>query len=424
MSAQTPMAEQTVSSRQTVNAQQTAITEPELSLPPGSMRRLRRSRVILGLACSLLLAATLACAGPETEPLELRVGLIAPLSGALEKNLGDPARQGAELAVAHINQQGLRIAGQPYRVSLWLEDSHDKPETAVQAARRLINQKRVDALIGPILSRNALAAATVAEQQQVPMISPTASAPELTRDRRFVFRGTFVNDDQGRALAEFARKRLAADTAAVLYDVASPYNRQVAEIFHQAFERLGGATVALETFTTGEQDFSEPLERIRNAAPDVLLLPNYADEVPLQVLQARSRGLTATFLGTDSWDGDSYPKQAEFEGAYFINDWQLSAAGLQSAASREFERRYRQSFAGQPKSVSALVFDTFGLLFEAIQQQDSRDHLSIREGLAGLATYRGVTGSFSFRGTGDPTKSLYIFRIEDGRIVFAEEITP
>ncbi len=378
----------------------------------------------ISFVLGLLSAIASGCSGASPEEAELRVGLIAPLTGALSENLGEPAREGAQLAVTLINQRGLDIKGRRHQVVLLLEDSQDSPEVAIQVARRLINQERVDGLIGPILSRNAIRAAAVAEQQGLPMISPTASAPEVTRDKRFVFRGTFTDDAQGRALARFAAQELQAKTAAVLYDIASPYNRDVAEIFRQAFGEYGGATVAFETFTTGERDFRAPLERIRAATPDVLLLPNYADEVPKQVQQARELGIETTFLGTDSWDGDVYPQQAEFAGAYFIDDWQVSAQGLESDASRAFEQLYRQTFDRQPKSVAAIVYDSFGLLFEAIKRQDSRDPDLIRQGLTNLTNYRGVTGSFSFRGTSDPAKSLYIFRIEDGGVVFAKEIPP
>ncbi|MEM7354440.1 MAG: ABC transporter substrate-binding protein [Acidobacteriota bacterium] len=388
-------------------------------MPPDIRRRTH------GLLLSLLFVLSPGCSSPPDDTAAVRIGVIAPLSGPLSESLGRPARQGALLAAERANHQGgLLIAGRPTRIVLQFEDSQGRPDPAVQAARKLINQTEVAAIVGPILSRTAIATASVAEQQRVPLISPTATTAELTVGRHYVFRATFLDDQQGRALARFARADLDAQTAAVLYDIAGAHNRGVAEIFRQTFEQLGGRTVAFEAFVTGEQDYRSQLSRIGAAQPDVLLLPNHPDEVPLQVSQARQLGIEATFLGSDAWDGDLYPDQAEFEGSYFTDDWLLGTTGLTSAAADAFTHAYRQAFDHPPRSVSGVVYDALGLVFRAIENAGSVDSQLIRDQLASLTDYRGVSGKVSFQGTGDPLKAVFIFRIAGGKVAFAKEISP
>ncbi len=103
-------------------------------------------------------------------------------------------------------------------------------------------------------------------------------------------------------LAKFALENLKAKKAAVLYDVASDYNKGIAEVFKASYEKLGGKIVAFETYTTNDKDFSAQLTKIKDAKPDVIFLPNYYSEVPLQVQQAKRLGIDCSlhwqrFLG-------------------------------------------------------------------------------------------------------------------------------
>ncbi len=119
---------------------------------------------------------------------------------------------------------------------LVIEDNRDSPDGAVDAVRKLAFQENVVAIVGPRLSRNAIPAANVAEQARVPLISPTSTNPQTTEDKTYIFRASFIDTFQGRVMAQFAAEDLGVQRAAVLYDVASEYNRGLAETFKQAFE--------------------------------------------------------------------------------------------------------------------------------------------------------------------------------------------
>ena len=389
-----------------------------------------RSTLVHGstlLAC-LLFAAS--CVRPADEPAEIKVGVIASLSGTLAETVGRSVVEGARLAVEHAHARGgLELDGRRYQIELLMEDAMDRPETAVQAARKLINQDHVPALVGPILSRNALDVAVVAESSRTPMISPTSTHPQLTAGRRYVFRATFTDDLQGWALARFAREDLKASAAAVLYDSTSAHNRWVAEIFQQAFSSLGGRVAAVETYTSGERDFRRPLGRIRDAQPDVLLLPNYIDDLPLQVQQAGEIGLASTFLGSDAWAGLDLPGQEGFDQSFFTDEWHPGVPELATATSRAFVQAYREAHDRVPNPVVALTYDAMGLLFAAIERSavgpgSTLDGDAIRRELAMIEDYRGVTGTLSFKGGGDPIKGVTIFEIRNRRLAFERWIEP
>ena len=392
---------------------------------PGSTILEREERQILAVGGFLFLVVILGGCWLSRPAAEIRIALMAPLSGPLHEGIGRPALEGAELAIELRNEAGdFRIGGKRTRLTLLPADDENHPETALSVVRKLINQDQVVGVVGPLLSRTALVAAPVAENLETPMISPTATTPQLTQGRRFVFRTTFVDRVQGEAMARFARQELKADRAAMLYDVASPYHRGVADGFRRTFTDLGGKISSLETYTTGALDFRPHLERIHESSPDVLLLPNYIDEVPLQVRQAREAGVTATFLGSDSWDGDVFPDQKEFEGAYFVDDWQFGVPEIETEASRRFEELYRARYGRTPSSIAAVVFDACELLLDAIEAAGNSSGVEVGRALSNRQGYAAVSGTLSFHGKGDPPRSVFLYEIRGGRTVFRQEIPP
>ncbi len=275
--------------------------------------------------------------------------------------------------------------------------------------------------MGPQISTNAIPVARVAEKTHIPMISPLSTNPKTTAGKQYVFRAVFVDDFQGKVMARFAIEELDAQKAAVLYDVASDYNKGIAEFFKQAFEEAGGQVVAFESYTTGEQDFSRQLTRIRDSEAEVLFLPNYSHEVPLQAQQARQLGLNIAILGSDSWESQVLVEYPELDGAFYSGHWHPDIGNEQAQA---FIKAYRQTYGRIPADAAALTYDAFGLLFQAIQNQGQADPESIRNGLAEIKHYLGVTGAMKYQGTGDPVKSVVIMQIKAGEAVFYKQVDP
>ncbi|MFS8524231.1 MAG: ABC transporter substrate-binding protein, partial [Limnochordales bacterium] len=262
------------------------------------MPTLRNGSFVLVLAALLVAALGVGALAADGE---IVIGLNVELTGSIPV-IGQSSVRGAQLAVLEINSAGgLEVGGKRYEITLVIEDNQDVAPSAAAATTKLITQNNVLAVIGPNASRNAIPAAIVANNLRTPMISPWSTAVETTVDRPYVFRAAFIDDFQGEVVATFARETLGAQTAAVLFDIASDYNKGIAEIFRERFEAAGGRVVAFESYTTGDRDFSSQLTNIRAHNPDVLFLPNYYSEVPLQVQQARRLGYTGHIVGSDSW---------------------------------------------------------------------------------------------------------------------------
>ncbi len=349
----------------------------------------------------------------------IRIGVLDNLDGAA----GRPTREAAELAVNAVNAAGgLEVDGLKRRVELLFEDTETVPGRAIDGARRLV-QNKVVAILGPGRSREAIAAAGVAENARIPMISGASTHPDTTAGKRYVFRMSFTDGFQGEALGRFAFDKLGAGSAAVLYDAASAYNRYLATAFREAFEAAGGTVVAFEIYTTGESDFRPQLEAIRDADPQVLFLPNYDEEVPLQAQQARDLGIESTLLGGESWSLIDFAGTPQLEGAFFGRHWHRDEAESRPAA-RRFLEAYRQAYERDPTDQAALTFDAIHLMFHALGRAGD-DPDKIQRALAELEGYEGATGLMSYRDHGgDPSKRMIIVQVQGDQTVKYEELMP
>lgn len=374
--------------------------------------------VLTVLTCLLTFGG---CAPKETN--DIRIGVNAEITGS-KPTVGDSCKNAAQLLVTQVNADGgLKVGDKKWPVTLFIEDNEDKPESAAAVAKKLISQNNVLAILGPNASGNAIPAARICEDAKVIMITPWSTNPKTTENMKYVFRACFVDDFQGQVMAKFARDNLKANTAAVLYDVASEYNKGIAEIFKKEFEAMGGKVVAFESYTKDDKDFSSQLTKIKAANPDVLFLPNYYNEVPLQVQQARRLGLTCAIIGSDSWGSDELLKLGgkDLEGCFFSTHY---APDIATPEAQKFIKEYEAKYGKKPDDVAALTYDSLNLLLTAISKAGSLDRQKVRDALANITEFEGVTGKMKFKGTGDPIKSAVIIQIKDGKFTYFDSVAP
>ena len=372
----------------------------------------------------VVLAGSLAMAGcASKEADDIRIGVNAEITGS-KPTVGDSCQKAAQLVAAEINAGGgLKVGDKKYPVTLFIEDNEDKPEAAAAMAKKLISQDNVLAIIGPNASGNAIPAARICEDAKVIMITPWSTNPKTTEKLQYVFRACFLDDFQGEVMAKFARDNLKTKTAAVLYDMASEYNKGIAEFFKKSFEKMGGQVVAFESYTKDDKDFSSQLTKIKAVSPDVLFLPNYYNEVPLQAQQARRLGITCPLIGSDSWGSSELLTLGgkDLEGSYFSTHY---APDIATPKARKFIQDYEAKYGRKPDDVAALTYDSGQLLLAAITKAGSRDRQKVRDALANIPEFDGVTGTMKFSGTGDPIKSAVILQIKDGKFAYFTSVSP
>ena len=365
------------------------------------------------IVCGLALAAS--CTRP---PEEIRIGVIittvVPLMESSSINSIDIVRDKLE------KEGGLNVSGKKHPVNFVVERiTGGIPEQAVNAVSKLINQVGVVAIIGPDFSMDAIPSGEVAERAGIPLLSPLSSHPKTTETRKFVFRAAFLDSFQARGMAQFCIRDLKAERIAVLYNIANPYSRGIAETFEETVKEEGKDISSFESYITGQADYSSQLRKIRDQAPDVLYLPNFYQETEPIVIQARAMGIDAVLVGVESWNRERFAPMPEFEGAYFTAHW---PSGPLSGISKDFADKYISTYGKVPEDGAALTYDALGLMMKAIQHQGKFDPRSIRDGLYALGPYEGVTGTIDYIENGDPQREAVVLRFEGGKVRFMRKI--
>ncbi len=113
---------------------------------------------------------------------------------------------------------------------------------------------------------------------------------------------------------------------------------------------------------------------------------------------------------------------ADCEGYYFSTHYAADAA---TAVTKKFIDSYKVRYGATPDDVAALTYDSFGLLFQALRSAGKMDRQAVRDALAKIPKYEGVTGLMQFQeGSGDPIKSAVILKIKDGKFVWFANANP
>ena len=364
--------------------------------------------------CSMLLVS---CAGPQ-EVEEIRLGLIVQQ----DTSDGPSTVRTVKLAVDAFNEAGgLLVDGERRPVVLLIEDPEGRPEAAARAALRMVNQQGVFALIGPSRSVNAVPVSEVANNARIPMISPASTNVTTTAGKPYVFRVTYTDPVQGSGMARFARDALSTSTAAVLYDETVAYSRELAHAFRSSFEHSGGEIVAFSGFV--RDGWRDALDGIGELRPDVLFLPNFEEFLVPQVQRAKALGMEATLLGGDSWPVATLSPMPELDGSFLAVPWH-SSVGPGSRSAGDLFAAYERTW-GEPLTyvTPVLAYDAAGMMLKALKQAGRPDSEAVRQALADLSEYPGITGSITFRGTeGDPAKLGVVIGLRDGRAHFIQRL--
>lgn len=358
---------------------------------------------------------------PEETALgdQILIGGLAPLTGNVAV-YGITATNGAKLAFDEINAKG-GILGKQIKFDI-LDEKGDESE-AVSAYKKLSSQGMV-ALLGDITSKPTMAVAAEAADENMPMVTPTATAADVTTYGSNIFRVCFIDPFQGETMANYASETLKAEKAAVLYNTSDDYSSGIANAFKDKAESLGIEVVAFEGHGATDVDFKTQLTNIKQADPDVLLIPNYYAQVALIAPQAKEVGLEATLLGADGWDGVTAAVAADnlsvLEDAYFCNHYSIKD---EAEKVQNFITAYKNKYGEEPSAFAALSYDAAYIIANAIEKAGSADKDAINEALKNTE-YDGVTGKMTFDENNNPVKAVTIVKIVNGDYTFDSIVEP
>lgn len=374
--------------------------------------------IVLCLFSSLILVA---CNADQQggESSEILIGEYGSLTGTTA-TFGISTKNGIDIAVDEVNKAG-GLLGKQVRVIV--EDDQSKPEEAYTVATKLITKDKVIALLGEVASSRSLAAAPVAQQNGIPMISPSSTNPQVTQIGDYIFRVCFLDPFQGFVMATFATNTLKIKNVAILRDIKNDYSVGLADAFIEHFTKMGGMIVADLSYSEGDIDFSAQLTSIKSKNPEAVFVPGYYTEVGSIAIQAKKLGLTVPLLGGDGWDS---PKLTEIggkaiDGSFYSNHYFVDDP---SPVVRTFLENYKSRYNAVPDALAGLGYDSAMVLFDAIRRANSTNPAEIRDALAQTKDFAGVTGKITIDSDRNAVKPAVVLEVKDGKLVHRDTINP
>ena len=349
----------------------------------------------------------------------IKIGVFEPMTGA-------------NAAGGALEVDGIKLANKLYpevngkKVELVLVDNKSDKVEAASAASRLVEKEKVSAIIGSWGSSLSMAAGDIVKKAQVPAVAASATNPLVTKNNDFYFRVCFIDPFQGKVMANYAFNNLKAKKVAIVQEVSSDYSIGLAKFFTDSFKQLTGdpdSIVGVANYNTGDQDFSAQLTNLKSKNPDAIFAPGNFTESSLLIKQARQLGITAPFIGGDTWEVPEFiavGKEA-VEGATFSTFF--TSEKPITPESEKFLAEFRKANPGvEPAAVTALGYDAYIVILDAMKKANSADPIKVKEQLAKTKDFAGAAGMISFDENGDAVKDAVIKQVKNGKFTFVDVI--
>jgi branched-chain amino acid transport system substrate-binding protein len=367
-------------------------------------------------ACTKTEAPAPQASGPQ--PVVVTLGVAGPLTGSIAHQ-GKDDEHGVALAIDQANAKKLVIGGRPVTFRMMSEDDQGDPKVGTLVAQKLVDAK-VAAVIGHLNSGVTIPASEIYSRAGIPVISGSATSPELTeRGLKGVFRTVGRDDQQGPAIAAYIAQDLAAKRVAIVDDKTA-YGEGLATEVDKSLRAAGVTIVGRERTTDKETDFKSILTRIKNKNADVVFHGGMDATGGLMVRQARELGMKTQFAFGDGACTDEMGQLAGSAGDGLV----CSQAGIPaSAASKEFRDAFVPKY-GETKLYAPFFYDATNVVIEAMKRADSVDPSKFGPEIYNVSL-QGATGKIEFDAKGDRRNAdMTIFRMKGGQIVPVKVMAP
>ena len=373
----------------------------------------------VGLVVSMMALGLVGCgndskqATPGSAPTNAasaKIGVVAYLSGA-GAAYGEAIRQGLELARDEINAEGKT------KIELIFEDSKGEKNEAINAANKLIHKDNVVAIIGPTLSGEMFAVGPIMNQAGVPVMGTSTTAEGITEIGEFVFRNALPESLAIPYAVKKAKEKYSLKKVAVMYSNNNDWAVSGFKTFEKSLKENGIETIAIETFADKDTDFSAQLTKIATMKPDAIMVSSLYQEAALILKKARELGIHVPIVGNNGFNSPQLTKSAgkAADGSVMASPW---FPGKDDSNVKKFVANYKARFNKEPDQFAAQAYDALKIMASALEKSGSNtDRKKLRDSLAAIKDFPGVTGKFAFDANRNPAMEVTILIVKDGQFV-------
>lgn len=341
---------------------------------------------------------------------EIKIGSLSALTGAASQ-AGQSQRDAVQMVVNEVNAKG-GIKGK--RIRLYIEDDQLSPTAAANAARRLVFQDEVFAVIGTPNSPTALSALEVTMEAKTPHIV-LGVAPKVTQmNNPYVLRVPPVDSILADILVNYAVKTGKTNRLAILSD-STDYGKGGQRAAIEALTKIGLKPVSTDSFNTDDQDFSSQINKIKGSGATGLILWAFYVQGAQIISQAKKLGLPMPIYASSGVTSGNFLELTgpASEGVYVVNYFSTSDSSPQV---QEFVKKFRAVYKRDPDQVAGLGYDAINLLIRAIEKAGPDREKVVAE-LKATKDYAGVTGRKTGAADGELGRGGIMLQVKGGKYV-------
>ena len=377
--------------------------------------------IIAVISLSLILTGCSKKGKTSVDPNVIKIGVYEPITG-------DNGAGGS------LELEGIKLANELYptvlgkKVVLDVVDNKSDKVEAANAVSRLIEEDKVNAIIGSWGSSLSMSGGPIALKDKVPVVGASCTNPNVTKGNEFYFRVCFIDPFQGTVMANYAFNKLKAKKAAVIQEVSNDYSVGLASYFMDAFKKLTGDPNSILApplnYNTKDQDFTAQLTQVKSLNPDVIFAPGNFTESALLIKQARQLGIKTPILGGDTWETDEFLKiggsavNGVVFSTFFAKDKPLNSE------SEKYLAEYQKKYNKEPSAVGVLGYDAYLVILDAIKRANSTDPVKIRDEIAKTTNFMGAAGTITIDENRNAVKNAVIKTVVNGQFKYLDTIEP
>jgi ABC-type branched-subunit amino acid transport system substrate-binding protein/predicted negative regulator of RcsB-dependent stress response len=364
------------------------------------------------------------------------IAAVLPLTGKLSSFAND-VLSGVQLAVESIDR-----AGGP-SIGLLVKDIDSSQASFLDDFSLLLANDRPVAVIGPLLSKNLPVMAELAERSRTPLLTPTATLPNVRRLGNFTFSTTLTYQLQARKIAAYATDDLGFRRFCILHP-DTPYGREMARLFTLEARQRDGEIIAIESYKEGDSDVGAQLKRMKAedlkkyglAVPvdptkiggrltkldkkvlytpgfDAIFIPGRAADVGMIAAQLNFHDMKVPFLGSNGWNAPDFARTADqsIDGAVFVDGFFVDSP---NPNVQDFVDRYKKRFQNSPTLFAMQGYEAAKFVIEAIKKGAASGE-AIREYLTAQQDLPALAGPASFAQDGTLNRPLFLIQVKHGR---------
>ncbi|MFN3680736.1 MAG: penicillin-binding protein activator [Nitrospira sp.] len=386
---------------------------------------------------------SLALAHSRLRANQYLIAVMLPLSGKLGPFANDV------LEGIHIALEQARTQGDGPTIGILVKDHDAERQGFLDDLSTVLVYDRPLAIIGPLLSKNLPAMAEMAQRHRVPLITPTATLPNVRRLGGYLFSTAVTYQMQAERLAAYAVKEQGYHRFCILHPTTL-YGRELARLFAQEVRRHNGEIIAVRSYKEGDTDFSpqitalkeEDLKKYGLALPvdvpqpggkpssrkdkrllytpgfDAIFIPSRSSDIGLIAAQLAYHDIHVPLLGANGWNAPDFARTADraVEGAVFVDGFFLDSP---NPLVNDFVERYKKRVQAPPSLFAALGYDAARVVIEGIRHGATSGE-SLREFLATQRNLPTLAGPASFAPDGILQRPLFLLQVKQGKFVQIE----